>query len=200
MKGAFITLYGINNIGKSTQAKLLVEGLKGFGLDAVYLKYPIYDLEPTGPAINAILRNEQKQKVSEEELQTLFTQNRKDFEPQLEKMIQDGKVVIAEDYAGTGIAWGTAKGLDFDRVTNLNKDLKKEDFAILLKGERFLSAREQVHIHEQDDELVGKVGRVLQMMSDKYGWHEIEVKGRIPETAEVLFNVVLDFLRDFRSQ
>ena len=41
-KGKFIVLYGNNNVGKSTQAKLLVEKLKEKGENVRYFKYPIY--------------------------------------------------------------------------------------------------------------------------------------------------------------
>ena len=41
-RGKFIVLYGINNLGKTTQAKMLVDKLKLHGLEAEYLKYPVY--------------------------------------------------------------------------------------------------------------------------------------------------------------
>ena len=90
MQGKFIVIYGTNNLGKSTQAKLLVEKLKKNKINAQYLKYPIYKLAPTGPKLNDILRSGQKQEISEIELQELYAQNRKDFQPELEKMLNDG--------------------------------------------------------------------------------------------------------------
>ena len=42
--GKFIVIYGVNNLGKTTQANMLVQKLKASGLKAEYLKYPIYDL------------------------------------------------------------------------------------------------------------------------------------------------------------
>ena len=70
--GLFIVIYGINNIGKSTQATMLADALTASGLKAEYLKYPIYDLSPTGPQINEILRSGKKQEISEEEFQALY--------------------------------------------------------------------------------------------------------------------------------
>ncbi len=52
-----ITLYGVNNIGKSTQARFLVERLQAEGHRVEYLKYPIYDLEPTGILGNQGIRD-----------------------------------------------------------------------------------------------------------------------------------------------
>lgn len=195
-RGVFITLYGINNIGKTTHAKKLVQKLKDEGYKAVYLKYPIYDLEPTGPQINAILRKSGSQSMSEEELQTLFIQNRRDFEPQLLKMLEAGTIVIAEDYIGTGIAWGTAKGADQKWLEKLNEGLLLEDLAILLTGERSMSAKEQSHLHERDDGLVMKVGEILLELGKKYGWKQLEVQRDPKKTAEILWHEVEKFLKN----
>ncbi len=193
--GKFITLYGINNIGKSTHAKILTERLQKEGYDAVYLKYPIYDLEPTGSQINEILRGQSKQLVSEEDLQTLFRQNRQDFEPQLKAMLDAGKIIIAEDYTGTGIAWGAAKGASMDWLEELNRDLLHEDFALLLRGERNIKAREKNHIHEQNDALVVKVGETLLALGEKYGWQQIQVQPTKEATAELIWKIVQTYLK-----
>ncbi len=133
-KGKLIVIYGANNLGKTTQAKLLVEKLKQKGFEAEYLKYPIYEIEPTGPQLNHILRSGQPQSISEIELQQLYTQNRQDFEPQLKEKLAAGTIVVAEDYIGTGLAWGTAKGASLEELEKQNKDLIKEDLAIILEG------------------------------------------------------------------
>lgn len=193
-KGAFITIYGINNIGKSTHSILLVQRLKKNGYDAVHIKYPIYDLEPTGPQINAILRSDSPQTITEEALQALFMQNRRDFESQLKKMLAEGKIVIAEDYTGTGIAWGAAKGADQHWLIRLNENLLQEDLALLLTGMRNIRVREKKHIHETNDELVERVGKILRELSTKYNWHVIELERNIHDTAEKIWAVVKNFL------
>ncbi len=189
-KGFFITIYGINNIGKSTHAKKLVERLRKEGYDTEYVKYPVYKLKPTGQRINEILRSDKKQNISEGELQTLFMQNRKDFEPTIEKWLAEGKIIIAEDYIGSGIAWGTAKGLDQDKVEQINSTLKKEDFSILMVGERDIRAKEHGHIHESDDELIDKVDNVLRQMAKEKGWHVIHVQEKVRDTAELIWEAV----------
>lgn len=194
MRGAFITIYGVNNIGKTTHAKLLTERLKKEGFDSVYLKYPIYRLEPTGPEINAVLRTEEPQKITELELQTLFMQNRRDFEPELKKMLEEGKIVVAEDYTGTGIAWGTAKGMEQVVVEKLNVGLLKEDFSILMKGNRDRRVIEEKHIHENNDELILKVGVILDGLAEKNGWKVVALRDRIPDTAEAIWHEVSEFL------
>ncbi|MFC1616445.1 dTMP kinase, partial [Patescibacteria group bacterium] len=135
-KGKFITIYGINNIGKTTQSKLLVENLEQAGYDVIYVKYPVYSIEPSGPFINKILRNSNNQSISEEELQSWFVLNRYQYQPKLIQFLNEGKIIVAEDYSGTGIAWGTAKGVNQSWLESINNNLLKEDLAIMLEGQR----------------------------------------------------------------
>ena len=136
----FIALYGINNIGKTYHAKRLVKYFKKIGKKAVYIKYPIYGLKPTGPFLDKILRKQGKQKMSEEELQLWFTLNRYQFQPRLKKLLERDYIVVAEDYSGTGIVWGMAKSRNPAKMRKeieaMNKFLVQPDMAILLDGKR----------------------------------------------------------------
>lgn len=193
-KGLLITIYGINNIGKSTHAKLLVDRLKKEGYRSHYVKYPVYELEPTGPFLDEVLRSPGGQKISEDELQLWFILNRYQFEAELKQMLEEGYIVIAEDYVGTGIAWGMAKGLDQSWLENVNKFLLKEDFAILMEGNRDVTAREKVHVHEQNEELMEKCEKIFSNLGDKYGWKRVEIQEKIKDTAEIVWNLANSFL------
>ena len=169
MKGKLIVLYGINNIGKSTQAKKLIYYLKSRGLKTHHFKIPIYNLEPTGPKINKILRSK-KQEISEQEFQLLYAKNRKDYQPVLKKKLEQGYTAVAEDYVGTGLAWGNVKGASMDYLEKINKGLIREDLALLLDGKRFKKAKEKVHIHEQNEELIRKARNKFKQLTKKYNW------------------------------
>ena len=132
--GKLIVLYGINNLGKTTQAKLLVEAVKKAGKPAEYLKYPIYDLEPTGPMIDKYLRHGNPDKVSVRELQMLYALNRYNFEPQLRGKLASGVNIASEDYWGTGVAWGMAQGIDKKFLLGINAACLREDLAFLFDG------------------------------------------------------------------
>ncbi len=193
MKGKLITLYGINNIGKSTQAGLLVKKLNEVGHKAVHIKYPIYDLAPTGPLLNDILRGG-KQNISEEELQTIFVQNRIDFEPTLIDTLESGTTVVAEDYIGTGIAWGAAKGADLEWLEAINAPLLKEDLVIYMYGNRFTEAQESDHIHESNDDLMKKCAEVYELLAKKYNWKGVKVEGGIDDVFKLIWQITTGFL------
>ena len=186
----FIVLYGINNLGKTTQAKRLVERLRCKGLEATYIKYPIYDLAPTGPQLDRILRSGQPQAISEDRLQTLYAQNRRDFQPQLEQLLAAGTVVVAEDYTGTGIAWGMAKGASLEILERLNANLRREDISILLDGERFTTGRESRHLHESSDELVNRCATTHQMLAERYGWRRVNASQTMAHVADEIWRIV----------
>ena len=177
-----------------------MERLEREGIKAKYLKYPIYDLEPTGPFLNGVLRNPEGQKcadgelVSEDQLQMWFVLNRYQFEPELRKLLADGYVVVAEDYVGTGMAWGAAKGLKMDWLEELNKFLLKEDLAILFEGQRFMQSQEDVHVHEQDDELMERCRLEHEKLAERHGWTKFKVEGGIEEVAEGLWGMVKEWL------
>lgn len=175
MHGIFIAIYGINNIGKTYHAKRIVARPQKLGKKAVYIKYPIYSQKPTGPLLNRVLRSHGKQHMREEELQLWFVLNRYQFEPKLKSMLRAGKIVVAEDYIGTGIAWGMAKGASQRELENMNKFLVQPDRVFLLDGARKFNAKEKKHLHEQDDLLSEKCQKIYRKLARKYGWKIIQV-------------------------
>lgn len=189
-EGLFIVIYGINNLGKSTQALKMVEDLELIGQHSEYLKYPVYDLAPTGPKLNEILRSGKKQEINEEELQGIYTRNRHDFQPQLVKKLHEGINVIAEDYVGTGLAWGWSKSADLEKLIESNKGLLKPDIEILLDGERFLQAKEANHLHESNDELVDKCRNNHLLLAARFGWVIIDANQSIKEVHEDILKVI----------
>jgi len=185
-KGKFITFYGINNIGKSTHANILCERLRKEGYECVYLKYPIYDIEPSGPYLNKIIRGND-QRITENELQLWFTVNRHQFESELKKMLAEGKTVVAEDYTGTGIAWGLTKGSDEAWLEAINSKLLKPNFSILIDGERARNAIEQGHIHETKDDLIQKSREIHLYLAKKYGWEIVPLQEKFEDTAKLVW-------------
>ena len=191
MAGKFIVLYGINNIGKTTQARMLVEHMLRRGMRADYIKYPVYDLNPSGHFLDRVLRS-LKQEISEEELQMWFATNRMQFQPTLKKKLSFDIHVVAEDYIGTSIAWGSMKGADEQWLKSINSKLLKENAGILMDGQRFVVGREGVHIHETNEKLIERVRRKHLDLAIEYGWHIVNAN----QAREKVFNDILTILRE----
>lgn len=186
--GKFICLYGINNLGKSTQANLLVARLREAGHRAEYLKYPIYDLEPTGPLLYKILRDKNVKLENPTAKQLIYTANRVQYADELEKLLQENDFVIAEDYVGTGLAWGTAEGADLDYLEQVNANLRKADLEILIDGERFTEAVEKGHVHETNSDLTNRCRQVHLDLAKKYGWPIVNANQSIDKVYEEIFS------------
>ncbi|HKC04756.1 MAG TPA: hypothetical protein VKC54_02705 [Patescibacteria group bacterium] len=193
-RGKFIVLYGSNNIGKTEQARRLTENLNAIGVITESVKYPIYDLEPTGQILNRILRKGNPDKYSAEETQKIFAQNRFDYQPELEARLSKGYWVVAEDYKGTGIAWGLTFGVPMDKLLEFNKDLLKEDLAICLDGERFSSGIERNHLHEGSD-LWDLNRAVHQEMSNVFGWEMVNSNQNRENVAKDVLEKVVNRFR-----
>ncbi len=189
MNGKFVVLYGANNLGKTTQAKMLVDCFKDKRIEATYIKYPRYDLASTGPVIYDILHGK-KPLPTEEELQKLFVQNRADFEPTLKEMLGRGTWVIAEDYIGTGIAWGMVRGLKVEDLEKLNEGLLKEDLGILIYGSRFKHSVEKGHINEESEEVWKKAQEKHLELAKRYGWKKINANQEKQKIAEEIWKIV----------
>ncbi len=110
--------------------------------------------------------------------------------------MEEGKIIIAEDYTGTGIAWGMAKGLSLEFMEKLNQGLMKEDFAMLITGHRDVKATEKHHIHEQNQQLLSSVSKIFVQLSERYKWHVIDLQQNIPDTADLIWNGVKNFIRE----
>jgi thymidylate kinase len=188
MTGKFIVLYGSNNIGKSTQTQLLQQRIQ----KSIAIKYPIYK-SPTGVLISQILRNPEliDKKYTEIEIQQLYVQDRRNYEPELRAMIKSGTSVIAEDYIGTGIAWGMTRGLNLESLISMNEGLLQPDITILLDADyRYTESIEKTHKNENDDQLWIKNRDIYRLLGKKFSWNIIHANQPQKIVSEAILNLI----------
>ncbi|MFC1678178.1 hypothetical protein ACFLZ9_00395 [Patescibacteria group bacterium] len=193
-RGKFIVIYGVNNLGKTTQAKMLVERLSEAGLRAEYIKYPIYDLSPSGELLNNYLREGNSYNLTAREAQKLYVLNRTQYENTLEEKLNAGIYIIAEDYSGTGIAWGIGAGVDEKYLKHINSHLLKEDIAILFDGHRFTQAIENNHQHETNEYLIKTVRHAHLLLAQEYNWIKINANQSINQIHEQVWEKISPIL------
>lgn len=172
-KGIFIVLYGVNSTGKSTQKDLLTKRLQNSGHAVTSLKYPLYDIEPSGPMINEYLRRDNPLKLTPREFQIIQVVNRTQYDNELRRLLAEGTHIVAEDYTGTGIAWGMAAGIDKRFLVRLNTHLLREDIGILFNGKQFIDGKEDEHTHEEDDDLIVRSYSAHRELAGDSDWHII---------------------------
>lgn len=196
MRGKFIVIHGANNLGKSTQIKLLVEKMNQTGYPTEYIKYPIYDIEPSGKLINDYLRNGNPFNLNPREIQTIYALNRTQFEPTLKTKLESGINIVAEDYTGTGLAWGLGAGVEETYLKLINSHLLKEDLTILLDGERFRESTETNHKYETDETLWQKVRQTHLKLGEELGWKKINANLTIEEIHAIIWSEISNYLNN----
>lgn len=170
----FIAFYGVNRTGKSTQRKLLADRLfKERGTPVLSLKFALDSLEPVYSMLNGYLRGGNPYRLTPREFQILNVLNRTQAMPEITAARSRGEPVVAEDYFGTGVAWGVAEGLDRDFLLLLNKHLPKPDISILLDGDQFASSKEENHRYETNDNLTQRAREVHRSLANSCGWRVI---------------------------
>lgn len=194
--GKLIVLYGVNNLGKTTQAKLLVESLKKEGFSAEYLKYPLYNLKPSGEILNDYLREGNFYNLDAKEAQIIYALNRTQYQEELIKKLEAGVMVVAEDYKGTGIAWGLAAGISEMFLKSINSHLINEDLVFLFDGERFLNAVEVSHKHENNEDLSSKARWSHLKLREDFGWIKINANLKIEEIKDILWEKTYNFIKN----
>lgn len=180
-KGKFIAIYGINNIGKTTQAALLKKHLEKIGRQAEIIRYPLYDFLPAGQLINEYLRSGNPYKFTPREFQLLNFINQIASAPQLAEKLDQGIDIIADEYFGTAIAWGVCLGVEEKLLDYFYQFLPSENLAILLEGERFRESIENSHRYETDESLIQKAQNTHLRIAEKYKWQPINANQSIEQ-------------------
>lgn len=194
-KGKFIAIYGINGIGKTTQVERLVAYLQSQGKQATRLKYPVYDLEPEGPFIYKYLRDSEFRSANElstNELQQKYVDNRRRYEPILKERLAKGEWIVAEDYIGTGIAWGLTWGGNLEFLEEINEGLLHPDLEILMHGERFSTAIEKDHRNEMAADRIQVCKNFHLLLAQKYGWRTVKANQSPEDVASAIQSIAAE--------
>ncbi|BGP53789.1 hypothetical protein JCM8202_005562 [Rhodotorula sphaerocarpa] len=129
-RGAFIVLEGLDRSGKSTQVAQLVADLQAQGVDAVAARFPDRTLS-TGQMIDAYLT--QKAELDDRAIHLLFSANRWERAAQIVRDLENGKTVVCDRYAFSGIAFSVIKGLSWSWCRAPDIGLPAPDLVLFLR-------------------------------------------------------------------
>ncbi|MBI4214960.1 dTMP kinase [archaeon] len=184
----FLVLEGLDSSGKKTQIDMLVEKIKAAGKPFERLDFPRYDTT-FGKMVATYLRGElgKKEELEPESTAMLFTLDRYQFKDKLEKMLAECKIVIANRYTQSNLAFQGAKlnGLERwhlikwieDAESRLPQptlviylDMPPEAARELAHGDREYTHGKKYDIHEEDLKYQEEVRRVYLDLAARKGW------------------------------
>ncbi|CAN0187735.1 unnamed protein product [Pylaiella littoralis] len=130
-RGAFILLEGVDRCGKTTQANLLVQGLKDAGHDACFMRFPDR-ATPIGHMINDFLQKTTD--IDDRCVHLLFSANRWEAESAIRERLMAGTTVVCDRYAYSGVAFSASKpaGLEVDWCKDPDRGLPAPDKILFL--------------------------------------------------------------------
>ncbi|GAA5978405.1 hypothetical protein JCM10908_004341 [Rhodotorula pacifica] len=129
-RGAFIVLEGLDRSGKSTQVEKLVSALKERGIDAITARFPDRTLA-TGKMIDSYLS--QKSDLADRAIHLLFSANRWERASQILDDLNNGRTVVCDRYAFSGIAFSVIKGLSWAWCRAPDIGLPAPDLVLFLR-------------------------------------------------------------------
>ncbi|HET7642080.1 MAG TPA: dTMP kinase [Nitrososphaeraceae archaeon] len=169
-QGQIIVLEGIDKAGKGTQCKLLQNNILKTGLNCKILDFPDYSTN-IGKEVRSFL--DLKRSYSKEVQHMLLSANRWEKKGEIEKMLQDGTIIIMDRYYQSNLVYGLSNGLDLNWLLNLDKGLPKEDLVIVLEIDPKTSYNRVNYnrdLFEKNLEFLSHVKQNYQKLSKLYKW------------------------------
>jgi len=105
-RGAFILLEGVDRCGKTTQCSLLLKHLLSLSIAAVAMRFPDRTTS-VGQLIDGYLCSGKD--LDDRAVHLLFSANRWEAAPTLAQELADGKTIVCDRYAYSGVAFSSAK-------------------------------------------------------------------------------------------
>ena len=105
-RGTFVVFEGVDRAGKSTQCKLLAEGLRKRGREATLINFPDRTTG-VGQLIDKYLRKEVE--LDDRAVHLMFSANRWEAAHSIKDLLESGVDVVCDRYAFSGVAFSAAK-------------------------------------------------------------------------------------------
>jgi dTMP kinase len=180
--GKIIVLEGIDKSGKTTQSKLLVDYVNSMtSFNAVQMNFPNYSTF-SGIEIHRHLKG--KTLYNPYALHVLFTLNRYEEKPLIERLLDEGSIIVMNRYYQSNIIYGLADGITrHEWLESLDGEMPQANLIIILdiSVEESMSRNLNPDVNEQDKNYLRKVRSFFIKYADAYGWKIVDASNKSKE-------------------
>lgn len=193
-RGALIVIEGLDRTGKTTQTNQLIEKLNSIGKKIELVKFPQRETI-IGKLINSYLTSKPSEddkdgeiiKLNDYSIHLLFSANRWELIDKIKNLLEQGVTVLLDRYVYSGVAYSSAKGLDFDWCLSSDIGLIKPDKTIFLKFEELNNLQdregfgdEKYEVKEFQEKVRIQFGKIenLEILKNSDKWDSIYVDNK----------------------
>ena len=180
--GKIIVLEGIDKSGKTTQSKLLVDHVTSTtSSKAVQMNFPNYSTL-SGIEIHRHLKGQTH--YNPHALHVLFTLNRYEEKPVIERLLDEGSIIVMNRYYQSNIIYGLADGITrHEWLESLDGEMPQANLIIILdiSVEESMSRNSNPDVNEQDKNYLRKVRSYFIKYANAYGWKIVDANNKSKE-------------------
>jgi len=177
LAGRLIAVEGIDQAGKQTVCERLVARLRADGVPAELTGFPDY-ATTLGREIAAFLRGDRE--YPPEARQLLYAANRWERAQEIRSWLGAGRAIVVDRYVASGIAYGTAQGLDPAWMQEVERGLPAADLTLLLDITPDVSLarkRTERDAYEAQGELLARAREAYLQLARGPGWLVVDASG-----------------------
>jgi dTMP kinase len=187
MPGVLIAIEGLDQSGKETQARMLAARLTAVGRQAGVVSFPDY-ATPIGTELHRALHGERE--YGPDVIQMLMIANRYEWKPAILQALAEGRIVVADRYLASSVAYGEAQGLDPAWLFEAQKYLPQPSLTVMIDiAPATAVARKRVNRDrfEQDLAMLERVRVSYRRQAAVPGWVAIDgERGKVEVAADIV--------------
>ncbi|XP_065879021.1 thymidylate kinase [Euphorbia lathyris] len=196
-RGALIVLEGLDRSGKTSQSGKLLSYMAGLGHPAELWRFPDRTTS-IGQMISAYLTNQSQ--LDDHTIHLLYSANRWEKSSLMETQLKKGTTLIVDRYSYSGVAFTSAKGLDFEWCKAPEAGLLAPDVVVYLDLPPEKAAERGGYGDERYEKLEfqKKVAECYQALHDS-SWKMIDACQSMEEVQKQLQEILLDHVLECKK-
>ncbi|KAK8650944.1 hypothetical protein V6N13_140564 [Hibiscus sabdariffa] len=197
-RGALVVFEGLDRSGKTSQCGRLLSFLEGLGHSVELWRFPDRTTS-VGQMISSYLTN--KSQLDDHTIHLLFSANWWEKRSMMETKLKAGTTLIVDRYSYSGVAFSSAKGLDFEWCKAPEIGLLAPDLVVYLDIPPEKAAERGGYGGERYEELEfqRKVAQHYKLLKDSSSWETVDACQALEDVEKQVKEIVLQHVMACRK-